>query len=187
MKGRDVFKFFRFIIKSCSFFIGFLPNFLIIFLYDLSSVLPGRIGVLIRYILIDSICSLGDNVYIGRHVIFKNINNIEIGSNTSIHDFCYLDAIGNIKIGNNVSIAHGSSLVSFEHGYKDVEQPIKYNKLKLSQITIDDDVWVGCSVKILSGCIIKKRTIIAAGAVVKGELDSCGIYGGIPAKRIKDI
>lgn len=65
--------------------------------------------------------------------------------------------------------------------------PIKYNEVKLSRVTILDDVWIGCACRILSGTTIDHRCIIAAGAVVNRDCESNKIYGGIPVKIIKKI
>lgn len=130
---------------------------------------------------------VGDNVYVSKNIIIKNPSNLSVGSNFSIHEFSYIDAAGEIEIGNNVSIAHNCSLISFEHGWDDISIPIKYNPTTLNKITIGNDVWLGCGVRILSGTVIEDRVIVAAGAVVKGHLESGYIYGGIPAKRLKKL
>ena len=131
--------------------------------------------------------SIGDNIYVSKFVIIKNQYKLSVGSNFSIHEFSYIDAAGEIEIGDNVSIAHNCSLISFEHGWDDIDTPIKYNPTKLNKITIGNDVWLGCGVRILSGTVIEDRVIVAAGAVVKGHLESGYIYGGVPAKRLKKL
>ena len=52
---------------------------------------------------------------------------------------------------------------------------------------IGSDVWVGCGCRILAGCSIENRTVIAANAVVKGVLPSGGIWAGAPARLVKSI
>ena len=61
--------------------------------------------------------------------------------------------------------------------------PICYNPIIDTPITIEDDVWLGCGVRVIGPCKISSRIIIAAGAVVKGVLESGFIYGGIPGKK----
>lgn len=50
---------------------------------------------------------------------------------------------------------------------------------------IEDDVWLGYGVKVLSGVKIGKGVVVGAGAVVTKNLEPYGIYGGIPAKLIR--
>jgi acetyltransferase-like isoleucine patch superfamily enzyme len=112
---------------------------------------------------------------------------MKMGDRISLHEFVYIDAAGGISIGNDVSIAHGCSIVSFEHGWSDINVPIKYNPIISKPVSIGSDVWIGCGVRILAGAKIGNRVVVAAGSVVKGVLAPGGVYAGSPAKRIKEI
>jgi acetyltransferase-like isoleucine patch superfamily enzyme len=105
----------------------------------------------------------------------------------SIHPNCYIDATGQISIGNNVSIAHNTSILSAEHTWGDSGLPIKYNKVELKPVSIENDVWIGCGCRILAGVTISHRVIIAARAVVNCNCKSNTIHGVVPAKLIKKI
>lgn len=147
-----------------------------------------KTGFLLRYFEIKKESkTVGNNIYIAKYVVFKNLKYFSCGANLSIHEFSYIDAAGGIEIGDNVSIAHNCSLVSFEHTWADLETPIKYNPTKLNSIKIGNDVWLGCGVRVLAGTVIEDRVIVAAGAVVKGTLESGYLYGGIPAKKLKKL
>jgi acetyltransferase-like isoleucine patch superfamily enzyme len=52
-------------------------------------------------------------------------------------------------------------------------------------VTIGDDVWIGHGAVILSGVSIGEGSIIAAGAVVTGDIPAFVMAGGVPAKIIK--
>lgn len=52
-------------------------------------------------------------------------------------------------------------------------------------VVIDNDVWIGCRVTLLSGVHIGRGAIIAAGAVVNRNIPPYAIAGGVPAKVIK--
>ena len=52
-------------------------------------------------------------------------------------------------------------------------------------IIIEDNVWIGEMVCILSGVSIGKGAIIAAGSVVTKDIPAYTIAAGIPAKVIK--
>lgn len=71
-------------------------------------------------------------------------------------------------IGNNVSIGHNAIV----HG-----------------CTLKDNVLIGMGAIVMDDCIIESNCIIAAGAVLaKGtHVKSGSVYGGVPAKKIKDI
>lgn len=157
-------------------------------LYTLMRNSGGIIPMGIRFICIKRLAAgCGNNVGIFPYVTLKHVEKLHIGNNVSIHTMCYIDALGGIEIGDNVSIAHQSSLVSFDHTYSDSSNPIKYNRVEKGRIVINDDVWIGCGCRILKGVTIHSRSIIAAGAVVTKDVDAHSLYGGIPAKKIKNI
>ncbi|MBQ9674335.1 MAG: acyltransferase [Bacteroidaceae bacterium] len=168
--------------------LAFFPKSIAKVLYSLVRNTGGRIPMGIRYICIKRLAeSCGQNVAIFPYVTLKHIDRMRFGNNVSIHTMCYFDGLGGIEIGDNVSIAHQSSLVSFDHTYLDSSTPIKYNQVEKGKIVVNDDVWIGCGCRILKGVIIHSRSVIAAGAVVTKDVEAHSLYGGIPAKRIKNI
>lgn len=52
-------------------------------------------------------------------------------------------------------------------------------------IVIEDEVWIGYGVTILSGVRVGKGSVIATGAVVTKDVAPYSIIGGVPAKLIK--
>ena len=186
--GRIIFSRLWPFLKALVFIFRFLPLLIHSFIWSLVTVFSGPVAVLLRYLSFSARAGrFSKNSYIGTHVVLKNIKNMQVGENFSLHDFCYVDAVGGIRIGNNVSIAHGSSLVSFNHTWDDAALPIKYNPVKIAPIIIEDDVWIGCGVRIMPGITIGQRSIVAAGSVVVKDVPANAIVGGIPAKVIKTI
>jgi acetyltransferase-like isoleucine patch superfamily enzyme len=51
---------------------------------------------------------------------------------------------------------------------------------------IGDAVVLSADAKVLSGAHIPSGTLLAAGTVASGELESFALYGGIPARKIRD-
>ena len=52
-------------------------------------------------------------------------------------------------------------------------------------VIIEEDVWIGSHVTILSGVHVGRGSTLAAGAVVAKDVPPYSIVGGIPAKFIK--
>lgn len=144
--------------------------------------------VLFKYFAIkNELGSCGTNLTIHPGTIMKHLNLIKIGNNVSIHPMCYIDGEGGITIGNNVSIAHNTTIMSSNHTWNCPDKPIKYCAKKLGEVKIDDDVWIGCGVRIMAGVTIGKRCVIGAGSIVTHDIEPNGVYGGVPAKLIKRI
>ena len=52
-------------------------------------------------------------------------------------------------------------------------------------IVVEEDVWIGCNVTLLSGVTIGRGATVAAGAVVSKSMPPYCICDGVPAKFIK--
>src|SRR5690606_13490042 len=128
-----------------------------------------------------------ENVYFGEQLTVRGWENIRIGSNVSIHCGCYIEGIGGITIGDEVAVAHGTSILSFEHSWGDPNKPIKDNDLVLKPVVIERDVWIGCGVRILAGVHLNSRTVVAAGAVVNRSHPGACILAGVPARPVRSI
>ena len=103
-------------------------------------------------------------------VVRGDVNRIVIGDNVNIQDGAVIHATyktAPTTIGNNVSIGHNSIV----HG-----------------CSIYDNVLVGMGAIIMDDAVVESNSIIAAGAVVtKNTIVPSGtVFGGVPAKKIKD-
>lgn len=110
---------------------------------------------------------------------------IKIGKNTSVGYHTFIFASERIEIGSNCMIAPFVYLVDSNHGsQKGINMNSQPNET--APIKIGNDVWIGTGAKILKGVTIGDGAIIAAGAVVKDDVPSNKIAGGIPAKIISE-
>lgn len=126
-------------------------------------------------------------MFIGQNVEIRCWQMLSLGNNVSIHRGCYLDASGGIEVGDDVSIAHQTSILSANHTWDDPMIPIKENPVKLESVIIQNDVWIGCGCRIMSGVTVFSRSVVAAGSVVTKDVPSHTLVGGVPAKQIKVI
>lgn len=92
-----------------------------------------------------------------------------------------------VTIGNYTMLANDVSIVGGDHVYDIPGRPIIFSgRAKLKSTVIGKDVWVGAFVKIVTGVKIGNGAIIALGSVVTKDVEAYSVYGGIPAKKIKD-
>ncbi|WP_199269927.1 acyltransferase [Algibacter sp. L1A34] len=107
-------------------------------------------------------------------------NNVQFGRGTWVST--------DVHFGNNILIAGRVSFVGKnDHVFNipginmwDAERGID------EPILIKDDVWIGTNAIIIAGVTIGKGAIIAAGSVVNKNVPDCEIWGGVPAKKIRD-
>ena len=126
---------------------------------------------------------------------FNTLDNVEVGNYSygilDLHDF---KNGSKLKIGNFCSFGKNTFIcLGGEHEYRTLstypfQSKIIDNKItsfSKGDIVIEDDVWIGVNVTILSGVTIGQGAIIAAGSVVTSNVEPYSIYGGVPAKLIK--
>lgn len=154
---------------------------------------------------------LGDNVLISDKCSIYNAPMISIGSNVRIDDFCILSAgeyginIGHnvhiacyvsligkelIDVGNYVGISSKTAIYSSSDDYSGnfltgptIED--EYKNVDNRPVILEEHVIVGALSIILPGVCIKIGTAIGSLSLVSKNVDSWGIYAGVPLKFIK--
>lgn len=188
MNGRQLFEKVESVLGLFVLFLKLFPARLVVMLWPLVGGIPGVLGRGLRYVLAKRLAgSCGRVVNFGTGIIVKSWPNLHLGDRVNLNENIFIDAVGGVDIGSDVSIAHGSSILSFEHTWDDRDTPIKYNPLALKRVRISSDVWIGCGVRLLAGVSLGSRVVVAAGAVVRRGDYSSGVYGGVPAKLIKQL
>ena len=157
--------------------------------------------------------SLGKNVKISSDARIYGQENISIGNDVRIDDFCILSAkSGYINIGNFVFIARNCHLSGFygidmydfsgmagnitiysasddySGDYLTAQAiPQKYTSHKGGPVIIGKHVIIGAASVIVGPCKIGEGCSFGAmSLIISKELEPWGIYAGIPCKRLKD-
>lgn len=112
---------------------------------------------------------------------------LQIGPGTHIGDNTIIDVSDYITIGREVAIGPNCVIYTHDHDYSEVSKPAWKGQLKTAAISIGDGSWIGANVILLPGVSIGKKSVIAAGAVVTRNVPAHTLWGGIPAKQIKEI
>ena len=110
---------------------------------------------------------------------------VKLGCNTALGAFCFLDGVGPITFGNDVRVGPGCVFVSSSHNHSNPGVPISQQGLSGHGIEVGNDVWIGANCSIIDGAKIGDGVVIGAGSVVRGALESGGVYAGAPAKKIR--
>lgn len=129
--------------------------------------------------------TLGKRTRVYNDVLFQGTGNICIGENTYIGAFSVLGSYDSISIGKNVMIAQSVSIRDHNHGFNDLDIPMRDQGIIKSPIVIEDNVWIGYGVIINKGVTVKNGAILAAGAVITKDVPKNAIVGGVPGKILK--
>ena len=132
---------------------------------------------------------IGKNSAIDDFVKIKftgGIGDIVMGNNVYLNSGCVLYSGNGITIGNNVLIGPNCSIVPANHECSDKNKLILEQRFAKSKggIVIEDDVWLGATVTILDGAVIKKGAVIGANALVTGTIEEYSINVGSPTKCV---
>lgn len=120
----------------------------------------------------------------GAHVCPCNPQaSISIGARTTIGFHTFIYATSDIEIGSDCMIAPFAYVVDSNHGIR-AGVPMNRQPNTARPIRIGNDVWIGAHAVILSGVNIADGAIVAAGSVVRDDVLSNVIVGGVPAKVI---
>lgn len=152
----------------------------------------------------------GTNVLISRHAGIYGADKIVIGNNVRIDDFCILS--GHIEIGNYVHIAAYTALyggtegvfiddfvgisshisiysVSDDYSGATMSNPMIPDKFKVVDsrpVHIGRHVLFGSSCVVLPGADVAEGCSVSSFAFINKPTEPWGIYGDIPAKRLKE-
>jgi acetyltransferase-like isoleucine patch superfamily enzyme len=128
---------------------------------------------------------VGENVRISSSARFMLQGPISIGQNTFIGDDCLVTGgSAAVDIGANVDIAPRVTIVTGTH-VVEPDGPNVAGKGYSLPIAIGEGSWVCTGSIILGGTTIGPRSIVAAGAVVRGNFPEGCLIGGVPAVVIR--
>ena len=153
---------------------------------------------------------LGENVKISDKAAIYNCDQIEIGDNSRIDDFCIIS--GTVKIGKYchitpmcllaggtpgiilqdfVTLAYGVKVFSQSDDYSGQTMtnsliPTKYKNEFKAAIILEKFSIVGANSTIMPGVIVAEGCSVGAMSLILKSTISWGVYMGIPAKRVRE-
>lgn len=192
----------RIFIKAIRFFRReiFIPmnNFLIIAAFFMRKFFLGPQNAILYFTRIDKSAviqllklngaSIGDNCDIETGLTFHNctdFNNLSIGNNCHIGKNCFFDLRDRITIEDNCIISMRSMFITHMDINKSdlrMNYPAKHEK-----IIIRNNSYIGANAIILLGVKVDEKSIVAANALVRENVGTYTMVGGVPAKLIKSI
>tara|TARA_Y100000766_G_C18888879_1_gene597384 strand:+ start:790 stop:1347 length:558 start_codon:yes stop_codon:yes gene_type:complete len=148
-----------------------------------------------KYFYKKSLKNFGNNSKVCSGSKFYNKKSISIGNNLSMANNVILDANDSfgIYIGNFVSISDGTYFRSANHIYNIPNKKIQEQGHECAEIeflndkfsiVIEDDVWIGARVVLISGAYVGRGSVILSGSVVNKNIPEYEVWGGVPCKFI---
>jgi len=119
---------------------------------------------------------------LGRNLTFYNPSNIELGSDTYIAFGCWFCADAPIKLGDSVMFGPYCVVSSGNHTLD--RGSYRHGSTTRMPIHVGHGTWVGAHAVLTAGTNIGRACLVAAGAVVNGEVPDGSAVGGVPARTL---
>ena len=169
-------------------------HFFLILYYAFARYLPashlryiGKTSKYIRYKVCKNIfLKCGKNVNVERLAYFGTGKNLVIGDNSGLGVNCKLH--NNSIIGKNVNMGPNCYMLQNTHIIIRTDIPMREQGLSnhVTQVIIEDDIWIGRDVMILGDREIKTGSIIGARTLLTKNFPKFSIVGGNPSKLIRN-
>ena len=118
-------------------------------------------------------------VYHGFEV--RSARRLRIGARSSIGNGAILDAREGITIGDDVNFSTAVHIWTGQHDWR--SPTFGYEG---RPVVIGDHAWISTRVTILPGSTIGEGAVVAAGAVVSGDVPAYAVVAGVPAKQVAE-
>ena len=117
--------------------------------------------------------------------VFVRGTALTVGGGTTVNARCLIDCSAPVTIGSDCGIGYGVSLITSNHRSDD--PAVRAGERYEEPITIGDGVWLGSGVTVLPGVTIGDGVIVGAGAVVHRDCAPHTLYGGVPARVLREL
>jgi galactoside O-acetyltransferase len=136
--------------------------------------------------------SIGNNVRIDGNVTLAVSNGfIKIGSYVHIGNTCHINGTGGVEILDNSTISQGVRIYSASDDFSGMSHtnptmPLSTRNLEIGKIVLREFSLIGSGCVILPSVTVGEGAAVGALSLVKSDLEPWAIYGGVPAKKIKN-
>lgn len=142
-----------------------------------------------RWIEIGDHCIIGEQVTLtvgmvpgmdlGPDPLLRLGNGVVLGRGSHVIASC------EVTIGDDVFCGPYVYVTSDNHSYEDPTQPIGRQWPRSAPVEIGSGSWLGAGAVILPGARLGRNVVVAAGAVVRGEVPDHAVVAGVPAKVVR--
>ena len=108
---------------------------------------------------------------------------VTLGADTYVNAGCWFEGEGRIDVGSHCLL--GPEVLVLTSSHRRGPDGRIAREASYEDVRIGDRCWIGARAVVLPGVRIGDDVVIAAGAVVTGDLESGHLYGGVPARRIR--
>ncbi len=110
---------------------------------------------------------------------------LEIGAGTFINYGCSIAATELVRIGPRCNI--GTYAMIMDNDFHRLEPERRQERPPSAPIILEENVWLGGRVTVLSGVTIGTGSVVGAGSVVTKNIPPRSLAAGVPARVIRHL
>ena len=111
---------------------------------------------------------------------------LTIGDRCVVGRGSHIVAHQSVEIGDDVWTGPYVYITDQNHGYEDPDVPIGSQFPVNRPVSIGAGSWLGAGAIVLPGTRIGRNVVVAAGAVVRGDVPDRCVVAGVPAKIVRE-
>lgn len=110
---------------------------------------------------------------------------VRIGDRVNVGRRCALVGRYRIEVGDDVTFAPDVYVTDHNHRYDEPGVPVSRQWVDGAPVSIGSGCWLGTRSVVLPGTTIGRNVVVAAGAVVRGDVPDHSVVAGVPAKIVR--
>jgi len=153
----------------------------------------------------------GDDIRIHASVVIVAPHRLVLGNHIRVDPFCVFSAIGGISLGNHVHIGSHATLIGgggirvedfagISHGAQIFSVTDDFSGASLTGPTVSEDLRgvlqapiglgrhavIGAGAVVLPGSVLGEGAILGALSLLRAQIPAWEIWGGVPARHLRD-
>jgi acetyltransferase-like isoleucine patch superfamily enzyme len=146
-----------------------------------SHLVPARVRIVL-YRLAGARINLRSDLRPG---IYLRSPRLTVGRNSTVNHRCFFDNRALVAIGDRVGVGVDVKFITSTHEMDD--PTTRAGTGRVLPITVGHGAWIGSGVTVLGGVNIGEGAVVAAGAVVVRDCAPHTLYGGVPARAVREL
>ncbi|MBA2669187.1 MAG: acyltransferase [Gemmatimonadetes bacterium] len=126
-----------------------------------------------------------DNAYEDRNSA-RDFRHLHVGRDCYIGDGVYLDLANQVVIGDQVVISGRVSVLTHADCNRSPYLAEQFPR-RCEPVVVGAGAWIGFGAIVTAGVRIGERTVIAAGALMRDNAEPRAVYGGVPARKLREL
>jgi len=113
------------------------------------------------------------------------------GKGLTVHDRCflgreiYIDLTSSVTIEEDAVIGHHAIIITADHQIGSMTRRCGY--VQSAPVTIRKGAWIGARSTIMPGVTVGAGAVVAAGSLVRSDVDANTLVAGIPARVVRSL